>query len=70
MPFLTGWVDRDEALPLVTRAYDLYPDNPGNQLLLARALLELALERKGEAIALLERVASLEPRPTMRMIRK
>jgi hypothetical protein len=65
VPFLTGWVDRDEALPLVNRAFEMFPDNPGNQLLLATTLLELEPDREGEAVALLESVASLEPRPSM-----
>lgn len=65
VPFLTGWVDRDEALPLVGRAFEMFPDNPGNQLLLATTLLELAPERRTEAVGLLQEVIASEPRPTM-----
>jgi tetratricopeptide (TPR) repeat protein len=67
VPLLTGWVDRDEAIPLVTRAYDLAPDNPGNRLLLALTLLDLAPERRDEALALLSSVVQQTPRPSMRI---
>ncbi len=67
VPFLSGWVDRDRALPLVERARTLFPRNPGNRLLLALTLLDLAPERRAEALALLEQAAQLEPRPAMRI---
>jgi len=67
VPFLTGWVDRDLALPMVERAYALAPANPGNRLLLALTLLDLAPERREEAIGLLDQVGRLEPRPSMRI---
>jgi len=67
VPFLTGWVDRDAALPLVERAYAAFPDNPGNQLLLAQTLLELEPARRAEAVLLLRTVASREPRPAMQI---
>jgi tetratricopeptide (TPR) repeat protein len=66
VPFLSSWVRRDRSLPLLERAYALAPENPGNRLLLALTLLELAPERHAEAVGLLERVATLSPRPTMR----
>jgi tetratricopeptide (TPR) repeat protein len=67
VPFVSPWVDRDQALPLMERAHALAPANPGNRLLLALALLELAPDRQAEAVELLERVADLEPRTTMRI---
>ena len=67
MPFVSGWVDRDQALPLVERAYTLAPANPGNRLLLALTLLDLAPERRREALDLLDQVARLTPRPSMRI---
>ena len=67
VPFVSGWVDRDQALPLIERAYALAPANPGNRLLLALTLLDLAPERRGEAIELLEQVGRLTPRPSMRI---
>lgn len=67
VPFVTGWVDREQALPLIERAYALAPANPGNRLLLALTLLEFAPERRGEALELLDRVQRLTPRPPMRI---
>lgn len=62
VPFLSPWVDRAQALPELERALELAPAHPGNRLLYALTLLELAPERRGEALALLEEVAVLEPR--------
>ncbi len=67
LPFVTGWVDRDRAIPLVERAYAIAPENPGNRLLLGLTLLDLAPERRAEALGLLERVERLTPRPGMRI---
>jgi tetratricopeptide (TPR) repeat protein len=65
VPFLSGWVDRSQALPHVERALAIAPEHPGNHLLLALTLLDPHPERRGEALALLEEVAALEPRPAM-----
>lgn len=62
VPFVSGWVDRDQALPLAERGYALDPDHPGNRLILALTLLERAQERTEQARELLESVASSEPR--------
>ena len=67
VPFLSGWVDRDEAIPLVERACEIAPAHPGNPFLLALTLLELAPERRAEALALLRQVAGVTPRPSMRI---
>lgn len=67
VPFVSGWVDRDRALPLVERAYGLAPEHPGNRLLLALTLLDLAPDRRAEARELLSGVGELEPRPDMRV---
>jgi tetratricopeptide (TPR) repeat protein len=67
VPFVSGWVDRDQALPLVERAYSLAPANPGNRLLLALTLLDLAPEQRAEALDLLKQVEALTPRPSMRI---
>lgn len=64
IPFLTGWVDKDRILPEVERAMAIAPDFPGNLLLYALLLLERAPDRREEARALLERVATLEPDPS------
>jgi tetratricopeptide (TPR) repeat protein len=62
VPFLSGWVDRSEALPHVERALAIAPEHPGNHLLLAITLLDLYPERREEALAALEEVSALEPR--------
>lgn len=67
VPFVSGWVAREQAIPLVERAYAMAPENPGNRLLLGLTLLDLAPERRGEAIDLLKRVDGLTPRPFMRI---
>jgi tetratricopeptide (TPR) repeat protein len=67
VPFVSGWVDREQAVPLVERAYALAPEHPGNRLLLALTLLDLAPERRDEALDLLEQVKELSPRPSMRV---
>jgi tetratricopeptide (TPR) repeat protein len=67
VPFVSGWVDRDQALPMIERAYAMAPANPGNRLLLAVTLLDLAPLRAREAQDLLQQVEALEPRPSMRI---
>jgi tetratricopeptide (TPR) repeat protein len=67
VPFLSGWVDRERALPLTERAYSLAPANPGNRLLLALTLLDLAPQRTAEALDLLHQVGQLTPRSSMRI---
>jgi len=63
VPFVSGWVDRSQALPIAERAFELDPQHPGNRTVLAAALLERAPERRTEAIALLASVARAEPQP-------
>ncbi|MDH3214323.1 MAG: TRAP transporter TatT component family protein [Myxococcales bacterium] len=67
VPFVSGWVDRGQSVPLVERAYVMAPAHPGNRLLLALTLLDLAPERRGEALDLLKQVEGLTPRPSMRI---
>jgi tetratricopeptide (TPR) repeat protein len=67
VPFLSGWVDRSQAIPLIESAYALAPENPGNRLLLALTLLDFAPERRYEALDLLHQVKDLTPRPSMRI---
>jgi hypothetical protein len=63
VPLLTSWVDRKLALPAAERALAIAPQNPGNQVLLAMTLQDLAPKRAGEARRILEHVAALTPRP-------
>jgi tetratricopeptide (TPR) repeat protein len=67
VPFVSGWVDRDASIPLLERAYAIAPANPGNRLLLALSLLDLAPERRAEALDLLKQVEGLTPRASMRI---
>lgn len=67
VPLVSGWVDRERAVPLADQAYAVDPDYVGNQLLLARILLARAPERREEALRLLERAAAAEPRPDQRV---
>lgn len=62
VPLLSGWVDRERALPEMERALAAAPRHPGNRMLLALTLLDVAPLRRGEALALLEEVAASEPR--------
>ncbi|MGI9432397.1 MAG: hypothetical protein ACR2PQ_09300 [Myxococcota bacterium] len=67
VPFISGWVDRDAAIPLLERGFEIAPDHPGNRLLLALTLIDLAPERTPEALDLLGQVATLTPRPEMKI---
>ena len=66
VPFISGWVDREQVLPMAERAHLIAPNDPGNQLVLALALIERAPERRDEALALLGQAARAEPRPELR----
>ncbi len=65
VPFVSGWVDRDQALPLAERAYALDPEHPGNRLILALSLLEREPHRRFDAVALLRSIGDGEPSPVM-----
>jgi len=67
VPFVSGWVDRQQSIPLLERAFAIAPANPGNRLLLALTLLDLAPERSSEALELLKQVEMLTPRTSMRI---
>jgi tetratricopeptide (TPR) repeat protein len=62
VPFVSGWVDREMALPLAERAMSLDPEHPGNRLILALALLDREPDRANEARLLLESVTAAQPR--------
>lgn len=67
VPLFSGWVDREAALPEMERALRVAPDHPGNRVLLALTLLDVAPDRRGEAISLLEAAAVAEPRASERV---
>jgi hypothetical protein len=62
IPFVTGFVSRQEALSLLRRAHEVHPGNKVNQLFLAEAILRHEPGNRAEARALLERCATAEPR--------
>lgn len=61
IPFVSGFVRRDQALPLAAQALALDPAHPGNRLLYARTLLRTDPHRRAEALAMLERLAAEKP---------
>ena len=63
IPFVTPWVQRDRAVDELRQALALAPDDPFNQLLLGLTHLELAPDEKPAALELLQRVATVTPRP-------
>jgi tetratricopeptide (TPR) repeat protein len=65
VPFVSGWVDPSKAIPLLERGHAVAPWHPGNCLLLSLTLLDLAPGRRDEALALLRRAATSDPRRTM-----
>ena len=67
VPFFSGWVDRAQALPEMERALAIAPDHPGNRLLLALTILDVAPNRRAEALLLLETASTTEPRPAQRV---
>jgi len=67
IPLLSGWVDRAQALPAIERALAIAPRHLGNRLLFALTLLDVAPERREEALSVLESLAMAEPRPEQRV---
>jgi len=67
IPLLSGWVDREQALPESERALAIAPQHLGNRYLFALTLLDVAPERRAEALRVLEAVATAEPQPEQRV---
>jgi tetratricopeptide (TPR) repeat protein len=65
LPFVTGWVDHDEAIRRLERAAELDPKALLTKLFLAEALLEYRPSRRADALALLETIAQSAPDPVM-----
>jgi tetratricopeptide (TPR) repeat protein len=61
IPLLSGWVDRDQALPAMERALAVAPDHLGNRVLFGLTLLDVAPARRAEALAALAAAAVAEP---------
>jgi len=58
VPFITGFIRRDKALPLAEQALAIDSDYPGNRYLYATTLLKLSPERREQALAMLTRLAA------------
>jgi hypothetical protein len=67
IPFVSGFVDPEQAVPAAERAYEIGPDHLGNRYLFALTLLDVAPERRDEALRLLAETAAAEPRPDQRV---
>lgn len=62
VPLFTGWVSRDEAVRLLEEAVKMAPEDFANRLYLAQALLEHRPERRSEALDMLRRLVTEQPR--------
>ena len=62
IPFVSPFVDPERAVPAAERACEIGPDNLGNRYLLALTILDVAPERRDEALRLLSEAALAEPR--------
>ena len=62
IPFVSAFVDPERAVPAAERALEIGPDHLGNRYLLALTILDVAPERRDEALSLLRAVALSEPR--------
>jgi tetratricopeptide (TPR) repeat protein len=63
IPFITGWVDREQAISHLRRAVALAPDDLYNQVYLADALLQHQAEKSAEAREILRKVLQRKPDP-------
>ncbi|MDJ0785380.1 MAG: hypothetical protein QNK05_01145 [Myxococcota bacterium] len=65
VPFVSGFVNRSQAIPEAEAAVAVQADDPGNRFLLALTLIELAPEREEEARKLLDQAIEAQPRPEL-----
>ncbi len=63
IPLVSGFVDRGRAVPEAELALAIGPAHPGNRFLLALTILEVAPERRADALRLLADAADAAPRP-------
>ena len=61
LPFVSGWVDGSQVLPLAREAAAIDPEHLGNRLILALALLDDTDEPPQEAADLLHGIIDAEP---------
>jgi tetratricopeptide (TPR) repeat protein len=62
VPLISGWVDRERAVPLAEEVVERWPGHPGNHFLVALTWLELEPARRDDALTLLAEVAASERR--------
>lgn len=62
VPFISGWVDRERAVPEAEAALAFAPERRENRVIYALALHATRPERRDEAVSILREVAALEPR--------
>lgn len=60
VPFISGFVRKDKAIPLAEQALAIDGDYPGNRYLYATTVLKLDPERREQALAILTQLASEE----------
>ena len=65
VPFITGWVDTAQAIPLAERAVEVLPTDVGNRYLLALSQVELLPRPGPETQRIFEEVARATPRPEL-----
>lgn len=64
IPFITGWVDRGQAVTHLRRAVALAPEDFYNQLYLADVLLQHQPDKAAEAKEILRRLLQKQPDPS------
>jgi hypothetical protein len=62
VPLISGWVDRERAVPLAEEVAQRWPEHPGNHFLVALTWLDLEPARRGDALERLAEVAASELR--------
>ncbi len=67
VPWISGWVNRSEAVLELEAALAIAPREPSNRLLLALTLLDLDPTQRTRALRLLSEVAAYEPRAERRV---
>jgi tetratricopeptide (TPR) repeat protein len=63
VPFVTGWIDRQEGLALLRRALAISRRDPRTLLFLAEAILDYEKESRAEAVELLRELDGRSPDP-------
>jgi len=61
LPFITGWIDRKEAIRQLEQAVELAPDDLLNRLYYLEALIDFDSERRSRAVEDLRAMVDMEP---------